>query len=435
MGLFSKIRDFFAGAKSWDDGLSYSRAEAEAMAHNSGENAEAFGYLLAAMDVAEGGLPTTQAEAEKMQTLLQQADAAVKDPYEHDYSMLSIELHDLVEWSLSRHLTVSWVCLVGVVITLLFFSWRQEDTAADLAQIKKVHAAIDDWKEEGDLTLTYEEAVHMNRATGRYTDSIRFGNAQTYKKVMLIEAAERRKFALQSMEEYQLKRDTATTDERRERYEESRKESEENAAEALKQFEAINKMDFDDVQEAAEEECAQWVEHHEMDANSMWKWYAFFCLLIPLYFVASMPFGYSISRTREEAALLHGIQKVGLFLSGGMLSIGAALYYTDIVTTWSDGRTTREDSGTGPLILALKVLCVVAAVAIFCIFSSLIITYSTVVGLIRNYDWKEIFHKSKKAAVVAKDAALVAADKAKELKKQHDAAQAEKKQTEEEKVE
>ncbi len=410
MGLFSNIRSFFAGAKDWDEGLNITRSEAVAMARHSSENAEAYGYLLDAMDVANGVFPTTQAEADKMHDLLEMADAAATNPSEHDYSTLSSELHSIVDWSLKRHLTVSWLCLLGVVLTLWFVSWRHEDTATDLAHIEAIYDGIDEWEEQEVPAISYDQALSLKNASDRYIDSIRFGSATTYKKIMLIQAASSHKTYTDWAAENKMRRDTATTDERKESYAKQYEEYTEQAEEVMKRFNTISKMDFDDIQDAAKEDCETWVAHQKRDANSMLKWYIFFCLLIPLYFVASLPHGYTITRTREEAASLKGIQKIGLWISGGLLGMGALLQFGEIVRHWSNGSTTREDDGFGPVILVLKILFVVAAVAVFCILSTLIITYCTVVGLIRNYNWKDIFHKTKK---IATDTAA----KAKEMQK------------------
>lgn len=47
-----------------------------------------------------------------------------------------------------------------------------------------------------------------------------------------------------------------------------------------------------------------------------------------------------------------------MWLSGGMLAIEGGIGFVDIVTKWSDGSTTREDDGTGPVRLVIKVLLI-----------------------------------------------------------------------------
>ena len=125
-------------------------------------------------------------------------------------------------------------------------------------------------------------------------------------------------------------------------------------------------------------------------------------MLIPLYIFASRPYGYTISRYRREEKNLGRIQKVGMWLSGGMLAIEGGIGFVEIVTKWSDGSTTREDDGTGPARLVIKFLLIAGAVLIFCFTSTFIMLYATITGLIRNYDWTEVKKKVAGAAEAAK---------------------------------
>jgi hypothetical protein len=74
----------------------------------------------------------------------------------------------------------------------------------------------------------------------------------------------------------------------------------------------------------------------------------------------------------------------------------------DVVTKWSDGSESREDDGTGPVRLAIKVGLFALAVVVFCCVSCFLMLYATITGLIRNYDWKEVKAKAVSAGKAAK---------------------------------
>lgn len=73
-----------------------------------------------------------------------------------------------------------------------------------------------------------------------------------------------------------------------------------------------------------------------------------------------------------------------------LIGLAGSIGFVEIVTKWSDGSTTREDDGTGPLRLGLKLLLLAAAVVVVCAVSCLLMLYSTIMGLTRNYNWKAI---------------------------------------------
>ena len=76
--------------------------------------------------------------------------------------------------------------------------------------------------------------------------------------------------------------------------------------------------------------------------------------------------------------------------------------FVNIVTKWSDGSTTSEDDGTGPVRLAIKVGLFVAAALVFCAVSCFLMLYATIAGLIRNYDWTSVKNRAVAAGNAAK---------------------------------
>lgn len=131
-------------------------------------------------------------------------------------------------------------------------------------------------------------------------------------------------------------------------------------------------------------------------ARKTWFWMMFFIILIPVYIFAQRPYGYTITRTRLESRVLGGIQKVLFAIAGGMAAGALAMEYEpDTVVKWSDGSTTRESNSANAGIVAIKLMLYAAALAIFCITSSVLMIYLTVQGLRRNYNWEPIIAKGK----------------------------------------
>ncbi|MBQ1218878.1 MAG: hypothetical protein IIX76_02805, partial [Bacteroidales bacterium] len=104
----------------------------------------------------------------------------------------------------------------------------------------------------------------------------------------------------------------------------------------------------------------------------------------------------------KEANTMSKIEKIGLWLSGGLFAAGAGIGFVDIVTKWSDGSTSRSDDGTGPVRLAIKLGLFAAAVLVFCAVSCFLMLYATITGLKRNYDWGAVKAKAVEASEAIK---------------------------------
>lgn len=172
--------------------------------------------------------------------------------------------------------------------------------------------------------------------------------------------------------------------------------------ETKKQFEKLQKADFKELKEMAMDEAEEIIDEKKSDAKFVKFWNIFFLLLIPVYIFAARPYGYTISRYRLEADGLNAIEKIGLWLSGGLLSAGMGISFVNVVTKWSDGSTTSRDDGTGPARLAIQFGLFVAAALVFCAVSCFLMLYATITGLIRNYNWKEVKAKAVNAGKAAK---------------------------------
>ena len=65
-----------------------------------------------------------------------------------------------------------------------------------------------------------------------------------------------------------------------------------------------------------------------------------------------------------------------------------ALYVTTTITKWSDGSKTRDDDSM--IIYAMKFGLIALAVIIVLWAARIVIVIATLLGLLRNYDWKQL---------------------------------------------
>lgn len=154
-----------------------------------------------------------------------------------------------------------------------------------------------------------------------------------------------------------------------------------------KKWAAISTMTAEDYKQSAvkQQNRRVWVER----GSGLWC----FAWII-LYIIAVRPKGYMITRRRTEAAVYSGMRKFLFGVAGAMFGAAGALQFTEVITTWSDGSKTRDDDGSGPLILAMKIGLVVGAVLLVIWVARIVIVIATVLGFIRNYDWVKITNKA-----------------------------------------
>lgn len=156
-------------------------------------------------------------------------------------------------------------------------------------------------------------------------------------------------------------------------------------------------MNFKKIQKAALEDAETPLLIYKGEKRSVLKWNIFFILLIPLYIFAERPYGYSISRHRAEAEKLGGLTMLAYSISSMLMVYSRSIKDApDIITKYSNGKVVREyDIAGNQMVAARKIILYIIAFAIICIISCLIMLYSTIQGLRRNYNWKEIYAKLK----------------------------------------
>ena len=342
--------------------------------------------------------PTTAEEVDRMEELLDKAEKALKEP-NIEFSSRVTELREVVKWSRKRHWKLQWKVIAGVILSVIILHLFADSKQGDVSKVEKKMEQVKNWQEE--------PLKKLNLATLKEQKFVFNDNPFVSPKVWY--DREQRNVAhnyyqaisnIAYNEKELLKPDLGK--ELKEFYEGQIENNKKKMEETKERFDKLQKADFDDVQEMALEEVEGLVDEKKSDAHFVLFWNIFFLLLIPVYIFAARPRGYTISRYRREADNLGTVEKIGLWLSGGLLTAGMGIGFVNIVTKWSDGSTTSEDDGTGPVRLAIKVGLFVAAALVFCAVSCFLMLYAAIAGLIRNYDWKSVKNRAVAAGKAAK---------------------------------
>ena len=342
----------------------------------------------------ENVYPTSAEEVDKMEELVDKAAQALKEP-DSAFSQRVGELRDIIEWSRKRHWQFNWRIIAGAIVSAfllpMFLGADQnhvrelQNNVAKVNKLEPVELVHFDNMEE--LLVSNikgcDSKYEYDSPTNWYNSSLHFIAWHYTESTKDIEQCEA-----------QLK--DPEMEWRYESIKEHLPKAKKRKEEAVERFEKIKDFDYEDVKKAALEEAEARVAGAEF-ADAFVNFIVIcFVLIIPLYVIATRPYGYMVSRHRREAKYMGKLEKFALWLSGGMLAAEAGIGFVDIVKEWSDGSTTREDDGTGAVRLAIKVALIAGAVIVYCTVSSILMIYATITGLIRNYDWKEIKNKLAK---------------------------------------
>lgn len=305
--------------------------------------------------------PTSLEETQKMEELLNKADAAVTDRSDKEFMDLLAEMKDIISWSKVRHWNYSWLIIIGVIATVIFFFWRTSSQGEDVLKAEQQLEQVKNWNE----------------------DAIKEYKENEIKKIQT-----NHDYSLKEIERLEARLDTLTDKEAIKSTKNSIKNYNKRLKELQNDLSELQKADSKEIHKLAIEKHKNSLSYNKGEKRSLYFWSFFFLLLIPLYVFAERPYGYNISKYRTEASILGWIQRIGFGLAGGFVGAAGALQVTETVTKWSDGSKTREDDGIA--IYAMKFILLIIALVIFCVLSIGLMIYSTIAGLIRNYNWKEI---------------------------------------------
>ena len=111
-------------------------------------------------------------------------------------------------------------------------------------------------------------------------------------------------------------------------------------------------------------------------------------LLIPLYIFANYSWGYVITKTRKESAIIAKITEWTYKIAGGMFGIGL------LIPTIGDNQTPRGlssndgNSAMNAILWTIKLCLLFGAILLISVVSLFIMIYSIIVGFKRNYGSK-----------------------------------------------
>ena len=384
--------------------LSFDIVEVKQLSESDSPNAEAYGYLYKAVTTQAGtdkGIddiyPETALETEQMRVLVDKARKARVDMSDQYLKICLDELDEILDWSSTRHWNFQWQVILGVILTVAFLSWRVDQKQESVEDRQELVAEVENW-EETDTVLSWDTTPDDLYSPVGFVNYAHL-SAKNFKLLSLYEQKSYYASAMEAADEYAAKADTAQSRDVRKSLEERRDESLAHAKECRKEFDRINKMDFKKIKKMALEEYGSWLKNAKAEKRAVRAWNIFFIILIPVYIFAERPYGYTITRTRAESSTLRGISKFTYALSAMMMGSAASISWIQTVRKYSDGRTeSTYDAGTNAPVMIMKACLYIAAFALVCIVSCILMLYMTVQGLRRNYNWAPLLAKAKVAA-------------------------------------
>jgi len=305
--------------------------------------------------------PVTLDETLQMEDLLNQSSEAVTDRSDSTLMDALAEMREIIDWSKTRQWNFNWGIIIGVFLFVCLLWYNASKAKEGVENYKATIASI----EKGDAAV-------LNK----------------HKSDLLIKDSTNIQYSLNSIAGYKARLDTANLDKsQKKEYAKRIKEYEKDVAKDEERIAKLKAADKDGVQKILVDAYKKNLKSAKREHRSKVMSTLFWLLLIPLYVVAERPYGYMISKNRLESKILGWIRKAMFWLAGSLFAGAAALQVTETVTTWSDGSKT-SDSDAMP-ILFLKILLIGAAAIIFVFTSIALMIYSTIVGLICNYDLKK----------------------------------------------
>lgn len=306
------------------------------------------------------------------------------------------ELQSAADYAGDRHWTFQWKIIAGAIISVILLSWWSGSKKEDAAEQQKVVDRIEKWQKT-DTVIKIEAFKDRVGSNTVQEYEKRLNRASDYKYYQLLCIGTQYHGVASYIEGEVARHPNIADPEKKESHakyiEKLKKEQPAREKELKEKYDNLNKMTFKEIHGMALEEVRGTLEDKESSASTARFWFWFLIVCTPLYIFACRPYGYSLNKHAVEAETLNGIHKFAMWASGGLVGAAAALHYTTIITKWSDGRVEKSDDGMGPVIMVTKILLICAAVLVFCFVSCFIMAYATIVGLIRNYDWKAIFAK------------------------------------------
>ena len=359
-------------------------------------NLKAYAKIAEAIELGgENIYPQTLEQTQQMSALLDEAERAAKDPEEPTYKKMLNEMRGIVGWSARRHFNFSWFLILGSIVTLGFMQYFSSRDTKEREEAEANYRSVKAWNIKTDTT-TVEEALNHNL----YTNT-RYKSPNYYRAAKIAETMNGEKIDLQYAEESRYKMEAAQTEEDRKTYQKG-VETWEKAAQKCRDDRAqYEQMSFKELQkEALKYTKGRFGATREQQYKTI-LWYLFFILLIPLYVIANYSYGYNITRHRRESKILSTVHKWLVTFGIGLIGAGWIMQLLpDRLETYFDSITGEMGTRMAPdptnfVMIFIKLGLILLGLIVIAVSSSVIMLYSTFVGLKRNYNWKTIIANLK----------------------------------------
>ena len=349
--------------------------------------------------------PCTEAECDEMDSILDNAEKAVKDRDDSSFRERYNELRSITAWSRRKHWTFKWSLIGGCLLSVFGMLYLYTDAEDDSARTERKFAMVENW-EPRDTTIAYdacpaEYAMESLDTTASVHKATRLSNIK--------HLAEANK---ESVAEFKAKLDTCTSSEQKKFFKKYLKSAEKSQKEYEEQYKDVNDMDFKAYQKMILKEQKASVSAANEHAFWMWFFLIYVVILLPAYIYYSHQYGYYITRHRLENQALDSIQKTGFSIASFFLGTGLAMSLlpdVEVTTHYSDGSSDKhtESDSFNWVIIAIKACLIFIGLCIFALVSVFIMSYVTVMAIKRNYDWQKV-------AAAANQMSQKAMDKVKE---------------------
>ncbi len=336
--------------------------------------------------------PTTREETERMEEWLKRARASVQNPSDPAYVDRYNRLSEIVAWSKKRHRSWLWQLIIGALLGAGIFYYFQNDQQDAIKRAQAEVATVEQWDStEAGLGIKKMDAEYHQ---SHYNDHLL--SAKNYKMYELSRNQSSLEYGKKMLKEYQAKADTATEEGRKKSYLEYVESYQRQIAKAEVMIDSLGGMSFTEIKAYALQKEKRSLEREQDHGDTLRNFMIYLLILIPLYIISGYPRGYTITRHRRMTGCLTSFRKIGFGIAAFFFGTGLLmnLLPDDIVKyTYSDGHseTRREGNSGNMIILFLKVGLIIIGAFIFCFVSAFIMTIETVFGMIRNFDWKELY--------------------------------------------
>lgn len=336
--------------------------------------------------------PTSREETERMEQLLNQAETVVEDPSEPKYADRLADLREVVNWSKKRHRSWTWKLIFGALVGAAIFYYFENDHKDDIARAQADVAAIQAW----DSTAVALNVGNMSADYHKNHYNTQLESPKKFKMYELSLLKSRKEYCVQEAARLQAMADTTLSEEVKAKRLKSAQKNTERACKYQAQYDSVAKMNSAEIKSYAFEKEKLRLESKKSYGRSLHNFMIYLLILIPLYIFTGYPHGYTLTKSRRRKGCLTAFRKIGFGLATFFFGAGLAMSFLpdDIVKyRYSDGHTeTRTEGNAGNLlIMFIKFLLIIIGAFLFAFVSSFIMTIETVLGLIRNFDWKGIF--------------------------------------------